>query len=75
MKTIRAWFRWWPAVCLLGITGCAMLEMPTLEDIGRRSAENARRDLTSPDPARRAAAVKELGDEGAIVVALTARPP
>lgn len=63
MKTIRAWFRWLPAVCLLGSAGCAMLQVPTLEDIERRSAENARRDLANPDPARRADAVKELGDE------------
>lgn len=51
------------ALALLGLTGCALFEVPTIEDIHRKGVATARREVTSPDPARRAAAVEDLGDE------------
>lgn len=53
----------WSGLLLLGLTGCTMLEGPTLEDIHQKSVASARRDVTSADPVRRAEAVEELGRE------------
>lgn len=63
----RTLYRRGAAVCvvvLLGLTGCAMFEIPTLEDLQRAGAEQARRDLHSPEAATRAQAVEALGGEG-----------
>ena len=59
---------------LLAFTGCAMFEIPSIEDIRHASAANARNDLASPDPARRAEAVEELGGEDTAEAVLLIRP-
>lgn len=64
----QALYRWVAtvgAMVLLGLNGCAMFEIPTLEPIRPTGAVNARRDLTSPDAAKRAAAARALGESGA----------
>lgn len=61
-------------VGLLGLTGCAMFQIPTMEDLQRAGVEQARRDLTSPDAARRAEAVEELGGEGTAEAVQLIRP-
>lgn len=62
------------AVGLLGLTGCAMFEIPTLEDLQRAGAEQARRDLNSPDAATRVEAVEDLGGEGTAEAVQLIRP-
>ncbi len=61
-------------VVLLGLTGCAMFEIPTLEDLQRAGAEQARRDVASPDASTRAQAVEDLGEEGTAAAVQLIRP-
>ena len=64
-KEIRMhpWLRLFPVAGLAVLTGCAMFEIPTMEDMQRSRAEAARREVTDPDPRKRAAAVEDLGED------------
>ncbi len=59
---------------LLGLTGCALFHIPTMEELQRASAEQARLDVASPDAARRAEAVEDLGEEGTAAAMQLIRP-